>query len=585
MARAIARVVPDDGTWRSTHALLDAAARAGLLLEGGVATPDPDARPEVHAAQVRVAAASEVLDRVLVTALASPYHAVRDAALDRLARALIEGRPSADDLTGVWAAAGTLDRETASEFADLLARSGALGPQATAALQARRRATNGTAHQAVSALFDAWVERPIDGAAIADLRAEVAGDAGGTDPLVEALALVATVRDAASLDPPVDVDAVVRAFVGPPSPGGASPDGTDDAASDLDLDERLERVARQARSVGLGQRLLARVAEGDLTAEAAARCVRGAAWSLPLAELLGGTVDLETELAAEVWEIASRRGDLLPPDAAALWLARPDPSLYDDVAREIGRRFSTGGELALAPVVEGLLQSDDVEVRSLAFTWLCDAPRPEDHGRALRDAFDREGEARVPLTARQRRWLARLPRARRMTAFRDVVVRLVGSAATRDPATVELLGSYGRDAEVEALVRRALEEDVTGVVGAGEYLSRLPADGRAAALCRALDRLTGELAVPAIEDALRRTMVPLHGPAARDDARPQTPKTAAGLLAKSPEGRAVLPAFLADEVPRRVRFEAALQLAKTASSDPALARAVGGRLAADLGGV
>ncbi|MEM6567467.1 MAG: hypothetical protein AAF957_03605 [Planctomycetota bacterium] len=575
VARQVERVVGDDGTWQSTYVLLDVAARAGLLLAAGDAvTPDPAARPEVHAAQVRVAAPAG-LDEVLVVALASPYHAVRDAALDRLARALVEDVPRASDLAGVWAAVGSLERETAGELADLVARSGALGPLADAALDARRRATGATAARAVDGLFDAWIERPIDAAAIVRLRAATAAPSGDPDALVETLALLAAERDGARVEPPPRMDAALRAFTG----------ALAEDASEFDLEERLERVARHAGSAELGRRLLAIAVAGEAGQDAAARCARGAAWSLPLAELLDGAFVLDAALAADVWEVVARRADPLPPAEVARWLQRPDGSLHVDVEREVGRRFSTGGERALAPLVVGLLESAETEVRSLAFSWLCDAPSAVAHGPDLRRAFDREDESGVALTDRQRRWLARLPRDRAMPAFRDVIVRLVEDRATRDPAIVELLGRFEGDDGIEALVARALEEELAALVAAEGYLLRLPPDGRSAALARALHLLLGDAAVPALEDALRRSMEPLHGPEALGDARPQTPKTVAGLLARTAAGRAALPAFLSDEVPRRVRFEAALQLAKTAADDPALAGVVGARLASDLDGV
>ena len=132
-------------------------------------------------------------------------------------------------------------------------------------------------------------------------------------------------------------------------------------------------------------------------------------------------------------------------------------------------------------------------------------------GVALRTAFDAEAVAGSALSPRQARWLARLPRDRGVAAFRGVVVRLVGDPVTRDPSIIEILRTFPADEEVDALLGRALEEELRSLVGASSYLERLVPDGRAAAIVRAL---TAE-ASPAVEPRSRLPAAALDG--VRDD--------------------------------------------------------------------
>jgi len=76
----------------------------------------------------------------------------------------------------------------------------------------------------------------------------------------------------------------------------------------------------------------------------------------------------------------------------------------------------------------------------------------------------------------------------------------------------------------------------------------------------------------------------MYGGPASENARPQLPKTAVSLLAATAAGRDELRRFLVfdDVVPRRVRCEGVLQLAKTADSRPELASRVGAHIVTDF---
>ena len=141
--------------------------------------------------------------------------------------------------------------------------------------------------------------------------------------------------------------------------------------------------------------------------------------------------------ALEVWRVITDRREPLPADEVGPWLADPRDEVREAAAREVGRRLTLGGELQLLGLAEQLLEDPRPEVRSLAFSWLCEAATRPAVWSALRAAFDREGElaaSRGRLTERQARWLAQLPRGVRIPAFRDLLMELVGHAGQRNSA-------------------------------------------------------------------------------------------------------------------------------------------------------
>ena len=570
---------PGLSDWVLEVAALEAAARAGALLSGGPADLDPALRPEVLAARIRVHDAGPdgaALAHRLAGALASPFHAVRRAALERLARALVtdpELTPFLPDLAG---AEGLTD-ETCLLLSDVLGRGGAGSrPLAAAALTARVRVLEDEPLRALEELFDLWLDRPVSADAVGYLREQFPAGSPGRG-LVEALALVASGApppDSAPLEPAPDVAAAIGVMRGEL----ALP------LDDWDLDERAERIARRSGSADLGRALLGLVDGGELSSRARQRCVRGAAWALTLDELLARAAALDAPDAVEVWRVVANRPGPLPAAAARPWLADPRAEVREVAAREVGRRLTVEEERALLPLVEELLDDPLAEVRSLAFTWLCEAARSPATWTALRAAFDREGDVRASgwrLTERQGRWLGQLPRGVPVPAFRDLVMELVGEAGRRDPAVVELLEPLAGDGEVAALLRRGLEDELRGIEAARGYPARLLHDARAAALATALAGVEGEAATPALVDGVRRAMWRMHGADAREDARPQLPKVTCGLLQRTAGGRRALEQLVGDDAPVRVRYEAALQLSKGDPDDLELARAVAARVLAD----
>ncbi|MEM9800018.1 MAG: hypothetical protein AAGA20_06805 [Planctomycetota bacterium] len=562
--RAATEPVLAPDRWVEDVALLDLAARTGRLVRGTDALPDPNDRPELWAAQLRVAAAdpdAAALAGWIAEGLGSRFRTVREAAHERLVRALVDDdalRPHLAQIVEAAAPSGPF----AASVAASIARSGAAAGGVEAAWSAQE--SSDVEGSPIDALFDDWVRGPFDAAAIDRLRARAAD---GERALVESLALVAVARDRVSLSSPPEIDAVVRWIV----------DGTDE--------ERLDRVTRAAGSDVLGRALLGRAADPEIADDARLRCARGAAWSLSMSELLSGAADLDDDTALEIWDVVGLRSEALDADVAAAFVFGAEGEVREAAAREIGRRYVLADESHLGATVARLLDDPSPDVRTLAFAWLCDAPDADRFGDELRRAYDAEEEPDARLSGRQKRWLARLPRDESVSAFRDVVIDLVEDPATREPTVIELLATFDGDPESSALASAVLAESVAVIVAEPTYLGRLRADSDAAAAARVLHRRLGTGAVEAIVDALSRSAEPMNGEASRDDARPQLPKTAAGLLGRTDAGRRRLPAFLGDDVPRRVRFEAALQLAKFTRDDPALARRVGERLVADFDGV
>jgi hypothetical protein len=585
------RVGPAAPAWVGEVSALDAAARAGLLLVDDRPELLPERRPELWAAALRVLDTrgdGPALAAALSTGLAAPFHGVRVAALDRLARALIAS-PDLTPFLPAIASAPDLTLETCGELSVALARAGARSEAlAESALLARTRALEGNAPRALAELFDLWLDRPVSADAVRFLRQQfpVPGIGSG---LVEALAMVAEV-DSGPVQGPVVLDAVMTALdiplAAPAETGGeAERFRNEQGLDEWDLDERSERLARRSGSAELGRFMLDLTSEQRLSPRRRLRCIQVAAWTLPMGELLIRARSLEEDGAAEVWRVVSDRLEPLPPAALRPWLADPRDSIRDAAAREVERRLTRGGEPELLPLAVELLDDAQPEMRSLAFSWLCEAEAPPEVWAALRAAFDREGVLAASnwrLTDRQLRWLAQLPRGVRIPAFRGLLMELVGRAGERSPAIVELLAPFTGDPDVAALLRRALEVELQAVEAAPVYPARLMPDGRAAAVASSLAAVEGAAATDVLVDGLRRSMGLLHGPDAREDARPQLPKVTCGWLQRSAAGRQALVEFLGEEAPIRVRYEAALQLAKGPEIQPEVASEVARRLTADF---
>ena len=577
--------------WVREVSALDAAARAGLLLVDDRTERLQDRRPELWAAALRVldtGGDGPALAMALSAGLAAPFHGVRLAALERLTRALISNPELAPLLPAIAATPG-LTPGTCGELSAALARAGASSEAlAESALVARTRALGGDAPRALAELFDLWLDRPVSADAVRLLRGRfpARGLGGG---LVEALALVAEGAGPTTLEP-ADLVAVMMALDLPPVSPAEGEAELERFRNELnldewDLDERAERVARRSGSAALGRAMLDRSSKLGLSPRGRLRCVQAAAWVLPVGELLRRARLLEENAAAEVWRILSDRPDPLPPVGLRPWLTDPRDEIREASARELGRRLTLGGEPQLLPLAEELLDDVRPEMRSLAFSWLCEAEAPPEVWATLRAAFDREGVLAASnwrLTERQARWLAQLPRGVPIPAFRDLLMELVERAGQRSPAVVELLAPFAGDREVAALLRRALEEELQGIEAAAVYPARLLPDGRAAALASSLAAVEGAAATEVLVDALRRSMGLMHGPDAREDARPQLPKVTCGLLGRSAVGRGALIEFLGDLAPVRVRYEAALQLAKGTDLEPGVTTAVARRITADF---
>lgn len=533
--------------WRLDLAVLDGKRRIG--------------RRDVYAldwmaarSRVRPAIAAEMLhlidesssefDRVIEAGLASPHRALRRAALRRLAYRSAE---SSDLLT-----AGTSRAEFADEdevrrfFARLGLRADAarvlLGPGA-----APRRVLRDH--------FRDWIRLPIDAEGIVRLRRALpAEEAAVEHGAADALALVAKVRDRAEVE--ADLESILRLL-----------DVEEVFAVDVlrDLGRALERVPEGlARDdvAALGAQAVA-IARDPLSSELAReRAAALFARLSPTDVALRAGIEFDETAAYEILDVVDERPGPFEPDAIGPWARDDRPAVRDTAASIVGRRYRHGGERALEPLVVSFLRADSAELRSRAFGWLAREDAPESVVGALRDAWERADEET------RSEWLGRIPRETGWGAFRGLVLGELRSARRPDVSAIELVRGYGGDDEVTAAAAERLERATREIESADDYGERLLFDGLAAGLAHALDGA----ALDVVEDGLRRTMGLLHHPDAPASARPKFPKSAVALIAASDPNRVAWLLAL-DAGPRRVRFEAALQIAERADDvEPAVAR-------------
>ena len=310
---------------------------------------------------------------------------------------------------------------------------------------------------------------------------------------------------------------------------------------------------------------------------AAARVSRapGSALGAALLETLGASTD-------ELRCLALLRGSLeaLPAGEVVAWMrerpetaARLGGSLFEALALHAGEL----GPEHLAPWLEPRTPLDDRRaVVALLRTLLVDERRAEfgtllvraledAHREVVDDAFVALCDARPVepwIEPLYRRWrtvdarraeslLAELPRGVRLEPFQSELCAIASLGGASGAAALELLAPLAPDAGIAAIARERLDEELSALERLGLRATEL----RAAALVRALHEQAGPSAHAELERVMQRTRE-----------RAEVSKVAAWALGQDPAGRERLAKWIAPDVPRRLRIEAAL--ARASWGDP-----------------
>ncbi|MEE2940349.1 MAG: hypothetical protein VX460_08195 [Planctomycetota bacterium] len=548
-AAAEAALLPIGGPdWARDFAALDAVHRAGGL-HGGGASP---ARREVGGPALRVLVEPDParLAERLLAALDAPELAWREAALDRLARALLDD-PA---FRGAFARRVVeLERPpvAADELVELMTRAGLHGG-AAAALERLRALGASTPEASWEDWMPAVLSLPLDREAIG------AVGAGGLAPALMQLV------GAARAEPMVEVAGAAWARLAP----------------ELDEDQvELVRIAAEELQARRASRALGSAGAVDEVARAllASPAAEAGLRMLDPLEGLAAVLSSEEPGRVDALEAVDGTASPLPPAGLLACIERGDEDLAMTALYIAGRRFAYGGERDLLGVALRALETGDEELVPRAFDWIS-THAPEADG-ALLDSWRASAGAGEQ---RQLDLLRRLTRERPSRVFRDDLLELLVGSRAPDPSVIELCGLFEEDAEVQAALREALSRALDALVAAPDHPERLVHDGVASQLAEALGRSPDAVTVELLAGGLRRTMDLLHGDDARGDARPKFPKRAVLELARV--SAAEVASLLASGVPRRVRVEAGLQILAHGAA-PELATAAGEVLLQDFGGV
>lgn len=569
------------GDWEARRAVLDALARSPAGVAYAVRGLAPRARalahdphPNVRAAAVRLLGA---LDDGSLLAVALEHDLARDS-LPEVRRALARGlgRSGAPGAGPALLLGLARDPEPAvSEAArvELLTYGPAAAPEQLALIG--NRDDEGPLLDALPYL----VRSPVSPALVAELRRRVR--APGSAALVERLALHAG----------VDAERVVlvRGWFATGGTGAAADLARADARRGLMLsavragDPELGRLLMQA---GVELLAYARAPAAERRA-AGLRFPEHAAGTDPALDPLADRASFLVECAAEALapmdaiELARAfAASALPPLGLAftedVWrrvaprvlgwdAARVRPWLSGDggdlpgaprfaVAYAVSESYLRGEAPELGALFAELLDDPDDVLRDAAFRWLCDAPDVERHLPALAAAW------REYSPAERLARLRLLPRDLAPTPFRDDLLAMARVDDARTPAVVELLALFHGDAEVVESVGAWLAEELDALArGPGLQVFRRH-ELHAKGLLRAYSELRGVAAVPELERDLARAITLAPALAAGEVHSPELPKRFARELARTPEGRERLVAFLGEATPRRVRIEAGIWL-------------------------
>ena len=562
--------------WQAEVAQLEAYARAGVWAPAALVEQDESDRVEVSAAKLRVLrstpeAGGEFEER-LVRGLRSPFGAERSSALHRAALWSLEvnamdGRASrlfAQELLG-----GEVPEAVIEPLFELALRCGdgrrfeslLTLPVASQELESEDRG----GWDPVLGFFGDIVALPLSLGELAGL-----GLAATEPGPLACVQLVARVRDGVDVEAPA-VELIVPVITGH---GKVQDDGELDAVAEILVDALMvpSRTSRSVSVRSLGEALLDEAVRPELAQASRERCLRSAARLLPVEVLLAQGLGLDEEAALEMWDTLDRRDDWPKSPslttALDLWITHGSVDVREAVVRAVGRRFAYAGHADLGRALVEVLADEDATLRSLCFAWLAKSPGDPGLDAELFAAWKREGHGgeSPTLTERQGRWLGQLPRDRQASLYRGALLDLLSLEGSGREAvgagSLELLRGFRGDAEVFQRVAILLERSLVGIGAKAGYVARLPFDASAARAVRILHSVDPVRAEPLVEDALRRSMDPMHGAQARGDARPQLPKTSVALLARTESGRVRLASLSSRALPRRVRFEVALQLVK-----------------------
>lgn len=548
-AAAEASLLPTGGPdWAREFAALDAVHRAGGLHGDGFSP----ARREVGGPALRVLVERDpgrLADRLLA-ALDAPQLAWREAALDRLARALLDD-PA---FRGAFARrVRELERPPVAvhELTGLLTRIGLHGGTA-AALERLRTMEGSTPDASWEEWMPAVLPLPFDREAI-----DALGPAGLPPALMQ---LVGAAR------------AEPRIVVAAPAWARLAPELDEDQVELVRIAAEELQARRASRALGSAE-AIGDAARALLTSPASEAGLR----MLEPLEGLAAVLAAERSERVDALEAVDGTASPLPPAGLLACVENGDEDLAMTAIYIAGRRFAYGGERELLGVALRALETGDEDLVPRAFDWIS-THAPEADGalliawRAAADAGER----------RQLDLLRRLTRERPSPLFRDDLLELLGVGGTPDPSVIELCGLFEDDEEVQAALRGALSRALAALVAAPGYPERLPHDGVASQLAQALGRSPDAATVELLADGLRRTMDLLHGDEARGDARPKFPKRAVLELARA--RTAEMAGLLGTGVPRRVRVEAGLQILSL-EAEPELATAAGEALLRDFSGV
>lgn len=550
-----------DERWEERALALDALARSPRTARLGLEVFSverclSDAHGNVRAAALLVYAAAGQAPPDLGLE-ADTHPAVRHALIEALGRSDLEGR-GADILLDLALQGGAPAEPAATALASA-------GPEAWAA-QAQLFA--GKVDLLLLHLPDLR-KAPVSPALVTYLREHAQGDRERT--LVEALALHGELDGAQIV---CDREVLVA--------GWLRFDGGDYATTSR-LRSRLIETAAEGDRL-LGERLVAAAIEWFALEEppdyivdeffdgpgAAAFLLECAAHALTPSAAIEAAGELNEPLAFELWSHIFEDAESIAPAAVKRWL---EPEVDHELRFGVANYLSTQRSPVARDCLATLLTDGDSVLRRAAFRWYASGPLDAAGWARLFDAWSSYEPDE------QREHLRSLPRGVPAVTFREALLELCENPEERTRGQLELLGAFRNDPQVKATLERWLEEALVELEGTTTLDGWFSAVARGEALVRAL----GSSAVEPIAQALRRSLA-VPPPEETELTRyVELNKHAAALLGESASGREVLRGFLGDEVERRTRIEAGIQLLVEAEPEDVRLLA-GARMRADLDG-
>lgn len=312
------------------------------------------------------------------------------------------------------------------------------------------------------------------------------------------------------------------------------------------LGERPDPALGQTLGVGLLERARGMELDGEWEAQLDL-ALEGAALCMVPAEAARLGQELDDDRALIFWQtlggrrVAWRAAELKP------WLlSERDAALRFDIALFASGQLNGPHQEEWVQLFLHLVQDSTPGLRLAAFRWLSDADLTGPQEQALRDRW-----AGLPGAVRRER-LRDLPRNRPMTPFREDLLDLLGERHTEARGAIELLARFKGDLGVAKILEAELAVAL-GLVDQAEASELRARESGATDLLQALARVDP---TRAIEPARRALALASQ---AHSTTRHELGKAAISALSRDPACRVDLEQALAPGVPRRLRFEAALQ--------------------------